>query len=241
MSFGTDFDMPPQPLSRVHPRAIALASPDAITQRPQLAPFIAEIIARWADIEANLRTILSYILRAEAGPVAAMLHAVISASAQMDMIVAAGREKLFDPELEMFEAVIKIARTAAKGRHAVAHHVWAYTTELPDALLLVEPEAYSEIFVDLQRAREQQPAGWIIIQPDRDRTMVYREGDFRQIIEDLKTVAKCTTFLINYLEPGHIARDQMYRRLCSEPLIDAALLRLRNSRQPRPRPQQPSP
>ncbi len=43
----------------------------------------------------------------EAAPISAMLHAVISASAQMDMIVAAGREKLFDPELEMFEAVIK--------------------------------------------------------------------------------------------------------------------------------------
>ncbi len=92
----------------------------------------------------------------------------------------------------------------AKSRHAVAHHVWAYTNELPDALLLVEPEAYSEIFVNLQKAREQQPTGWIMIHPDRSRTMVYRDGDFRQTIENLRAVAKCTTFLINYLDAASL-------------------------------------
>ena len=48
-------------------------------------------------------------------------------------------------------------------------------------------------------------------------------------------------YLINYLEPRHAARDRMYSMLCSEPLIDAALLSIRKSRQPRPRPQQPNP
>lgn len=93
------------------------------------------IIARWADIEANVRTILSYVLRAEAAPVAAMLNAIVSASAQMDMIHAAGWAKLFDPELETFEAVIKIARAAARKRNAIAHHVWAYSDDLPEALV----------------------------------------------------------------------------------------------------------
>ncbi len=242
MSFGTDFDMAPQPLSRVRPRAAVMPSPDAIALRPKLAPLIAEIIARWADIEANIGTVLSYVLRTEAGPIAAMLHAIISASAQMDMIHAAGSAKLFDPELETFEAVIKIARAAAKKRNAIAHHIWGYTTELPDALLLIEPEAYSDMFVELQRAFEAQPTpGWVMVQADTDRTLVYRENDFHEIITELKVVARCTTFLINYLEPRHAARAQMYQKLCSEPLMDAALKSIRNSRQPRPAPQQPVP
>jgi hypothetical protein len=70
--------------------------------------------------------------------------------------------------------------------------------------------------------------------------MVYRDNDFRQIIEEFKSVSKCTTFLINYLEPNHAARDQMYRLLYSEPLIDEALQSLRKNRQPRPRPQTPT-
>ncbi len=76
MSFGAVFVMPPQPLSRVRPQAVVMASPEAIILRPKLAPLIAEIIARWADIEANVGTILSFILRAEAAPTAAMLYAV---------------------------------------------------------------------------------------------------------------------------------------------------------------------
>lgn len=231
----------PQPLSRVRPGASVAASPEAIELRPTLSPFIAEIIARWAYIEANIGTILSYILRTEAAPVTAMLHAINSASAQIDMIRAAGSAKLYDPALEAFEAVMKIAGTAAKKRHPIAHHVWAYSVELPDALLLIEPEAYTDMFVQLQEMRKQPRTGWIILEADKTRTMVYRENDFRQIIEEFKSVSKCTTFLINYLEPNHAARDQMYRWLCSEPLIDAALISLRTHRQPRLGPQPPNP
>jgi hypothetical protein len=241
MSFGADFVMPPQPLSRVRPKALVSASPEAIALRPKLAPLIAEIIARWADIEANIGTVLSYILRAEAAPTAAMLYAVRSSSAQMDMILAAGWAKLFDPQLEIFEAVIQTARIVAKKRNAIAHHVWGYAAELPEALLLIEPEAYSDMFVELQKVFESPDTGWTLLQTDNERTLVYREGDFNEVITELKTVARCTTFLINYLEPKHTARDLMYSMLCNEPLIDAAVLSIRKSRQPRPRPQQPTP
>jgi hypothetical protein len=220
-------------------RAVIMASPEAIALRPKLAPLIAQIIARWADIEANIGTILSFVLRAEAAPVAAMLYAVRSSSAQMDMILAAGWAKLFDPELEIFEAVIQTARAAAKKRNAIAHHIWGYTAELPEALLLMEPGAYSDMFVEIQDIFKSPSAGWTPLEADRERTWVYRENDFQEIIAELKTVARCTTFLINYLEPKHAARDQMYSMLCSEQPIDAALKSIRKSRQPRPRPQQP--
>jgi hypothetical protein len=243
MSFGTGFVMPPQPLSRVRPNALVLASPEAIILRPKLAPSIAEIIARWADIEANIGSILSFILRGEAAPTAAMLYAVRSSSAQMDMILAAGWAKLFDPELEVFEAVIQIARAAAKKRNAIAHHVWGYSEELPEALLLIQPAAYSDMFVELQNSLNSPDysGGWIMLHTDNERTLVFRENDFREIMSELKTVARCATFLINYLEPKHAARDQMYRMLCDEPLIDAALISIRKSRQPQPRPPQPTP
>jgi hypothetical protein len=239
MSFETDLAMPPQPLSRVRPKATVLASPEAITLRPKLAPLIAEIIARWADIEANTGSILSYMLSAEAAPTAAMFYAVRSSSAQMDMILAAGWAKLYDPELEIFEAVIQAARSAARKRNAIAHHVWGYTTDLPEALLLIEPEAYSDIFVAIQDVLKWPPGDrWDRGQIDASRTWVYRENDFLEIIAELRTVARCTTFLINYLHRSHAARDQIYSWLCNEPLIHAALSAIRKSRQPR-RPPEP--
>jgi hypothetical protein len=236
--------MPPQPLSNVrskpHSKVVVFTSPTAINVRPNLAPFIAEIIARWSDIEANICSILAYLLKIEAGPTLAMLQAVRSSSAQFDMIEAAAASKLHDPELEMFEAVIAIARKTATKRHHIAHHVWAHCDALPNALILVDPAAYLDIFVRLQkidprtdRIRPDDP----VVQPNAKQCYVYRERDFTEIIEELKIVARCTTFLINYLHPQHSARARIYTWLCNEPSIQTVLKKIRASR---PKPKAPS-
>jgi hypothetical protein len=169
----------------------------------------------------------------------AMLNAVTSASAQMDMIEAAGGAKLFDPDLEIFEAVIKAARGAAKKRNAIAHHIWAYSEELPDALLLIEPEGQSDLSVRVQEAMySTAKTTRLALRPDIEWISVYRENDFRQTIDELKTLAECAQLLILYLHRT-TAHDQIYRKLCREPLIDTALQSIRKNRPPRPRPQQP--
>ncbi len=232
--------MPPQPLSRVRPLAKVFASPEAIQRRPRLAPYIAEVIARWADIEANVGSILAFLLAAEAGPTIAMLQAVRSASAQMDMIEAAGKIKLIDPELEMFEAVVRLARSSARKRNNVAHHIWAYCDEMPEALLLIEPVAYLDIFVAVSEANRNpkfETLNQSRFEPDNSRILVYRESDFTEIIEELKSIARRTTFLINYLHLENPGRDRMYSLLWNEPLIPSAVKAIRKNRASIPEPE----
>lgn len=226
--------MTPQPLSRVRSRVKVLCTPDAISLRPKLSPLVAEVIARWADIEVNVGSILTFLLHTEASPVMAMLEAIRSSSAQFDMIRAAADAKLIDPELETFQAVLKMAGSAANKRHEIAHHVWAYCEELPDALLLVEPSAYHDIFVavqDIMRNPNSRHADDPRLEPDNQRTRVYRENDFLEIIAEMKVVAKCTTFLINYLHGQHPARAEIYNWLSAEPAFQTALIAVRASRQ----------
>src|SRR5262245_10415661 len=118
--------MPPQPLSRVRPDAVVVAGPGPQTfdRRPAFAPYIAKIISQWSYNEANLCSILAYLLSAEAGPVIAMVQALRNSSAQLDLVKAASESKLYDPELEVAQAVIYLARKCATKRHLVAHHVW---------------------------------------------------------------------------------------------------------------------
>ncbi|HTB03303.1 MAG TPA: hypothetical protein VK804_22765 [Bradyrhizobium sp.] len=209
--------------------------------RPKLAPFIAEIIARWASLEMVTSIILGHVLQTDAAPITAMLHAINSASARIDMMEAAGAAKLFDPELELFQAFMKIIRSAARKRNPIAHHIWGYTEELPEALLLIEPEAQLDVSVRAQNAlRGFSTETHLVLQPDRDRVLVYREGDFIQITEEQKTISKSAFLLVLYLERASF-HDQIYPQLCAEPLIDAALKSIRKSRQPRSRPQQPDP
>jgi hypothetical protein len=233
--------MPPQLLSRVRPQATILVTTKALKLRPKLAPFIAEIIGGWASLEVTASIILGHVLQTDAAPIAAMLHAINSASARISMMESAGAAKLLDPELELFQAFMKIIRAAARKRNPIAHHIWGYTEELPEALLLIEPEAQLDVSVRAQNTiRGFSTETHLVLQPDRDRVWVYREGDFTEIIEEQNTISKNAFLLILYLERASF-RDQIYPQLCAEPLIDAALKSIRKSRQPRPAPQRPKP
>jgi hypothetical protein len=200
-------------LSRVRPKAKALPGAETLySHRPRLAPLAMAVIAHWSEIEAKTAAMLAFVLRAEAAPTMAMLQAIRSASAQMDMIQAAGSVKLAGQQLEIFEATIRLARNAAKKRHPIAHHIWAFSMEMVDAILLVEPSAYLEMFVTLSASTSAAMVGL-----DNKRAMVYRERDFHEIIEEMKAVARCidhATWILNGRDP---VSPETYARLSAEP------------------------
>jgi hypothetical protein len=223
--------MPPQPLSNVRSNAKAQVSQKALELRPALAPYIAGIIAKWALIEAGIGTMLSFILEAEFAATAAMLSTLRSASAQIDAVAAAGRAKLAGRDLDLFEAVIIIARSAAKKRNAVAHHIWAYSDELPDALLLVEPQAYANIYVNVHtRMATKIFDGPLKMHPPAERVLVYREKDFIEIIEELHAVIQCVVFASFHLDPKSDDQNKHYEMLSAVPLLTDALERVRKNR-----------
>ena len=219
--------MPPQPLSQVRSKAIVHVGPQAVELRPDLAPFIAQIIALWADVEASVCAIMTRLLSAEARPTTAMLSVIRSASTQFDMVEAAAIGKLVNPSLEMLLAVLSTVRRAAKIRNRIAHHVWAHCDDLPDALILIEPEAFLEIFVRLEEAEvfslsPDDPR----VQPDRSRSFVFRQKDFKEIVEELKNVWFCSYQVRHLARPRHPRRDEIFALLSKEPAIEAALRRI---------------
>jgi hypothetical protein len=186
------------------------------------------VIAHWSEIESKTAAILTYVLHAEIGPVMAMLQAIKSASAQMDMVERAGIAKLQGQDLEIFEATIRLARIAAKKRHPIAHHIWAFDLNMTDAIFLVEPSAYLEMYT--QRADESGPRLW---EPDRNRVMVYKERDFEEIITEMKIVARCIDSASWALNGRHPVSPKTYERLFAEPLFQEALKWTKKNR-PRP-------
>ncbi|MBR0975578.1 hypothetical protein [Bradyrhizobium japonicum] len=233
-----DFAMP-QPLSRVRPKANVLSTPNAIVERPKLAPLALQVVARWAEIEMLSAALLGFLLHTEADPIMAMLQTVRSASAQMDMIAAAGAKKLTDPELETFEAVISMAKKAAHKRHPVAHHIWAYCEELPDAVLLIEPAASLQTFVEISKSLHRTStldAGNPLFEADKRRIMVYREKDFLDILSEMKTVSNCIGHTINLLHGHHPVPHQIYGLLYNEPSFVDAVLAIRKHRPQPPEP-----
>jgi len=220
--------MPPQPLSKVRPKAKVLPAPETLySHRPWLAPLAMAVIAHWSEIEAKTAAILTYVLHAEAKPTMAMIQAIRSASAQMDMVESAGIAKLDGQDLEIFGATLRLARIAAKKRHPIAHHIWAFDLQMTDAIFLVEPSAYLEMYTQLADGSRQ------LWEPDRNRVMVYRQRDFEEIIAEMKTVARCIDLASWALNGRDPVSPKTYELLFAEPLFQEALKWTRKNR-PRP-------
>lgn len=170
----------------------------------------------------------------------AMLQSVRSSSAQIDMIEAAARTKITDDaEIEIFQAVMLLARKGAQRRHQVAHHIWAHSDQLPTALILIDPAAYADIFVRLQNTRgpaiaaeDEDSTG----QPDSRRCFIYRKKEFEEILTHFRAIARATTFLIHYIQPDPRRKARAYGWLINEPLIQEALREHRAARPKRKSP-----
>jgi hypothetical protein len=232
--------MAPQPVSFYRRKKIVIwASHESIERRPGLAPYIARVIAKWGHIEGNICSILAYLLAAEATPTMAMLQSLRSSSAQFDMIEAAAKTKITDEtEIEMFQAVMLVARKGAQRRHQVAHHIWAHSDQLPNALILIDPAAYADIFVRLQEV--PTPSGIVedesFGQPDSRRCFIYRKNEFEEILTHFQVISRSTTFLIRYIQPDRRSKDRAYGWLTGEPMIQEAVKAIRAAR---PKPKSP--
>ena len=86
----------------------------------------------------------------------------------------------------LLRVILEIAATNQKARDKLTRWTWGYSPSLPDALLLVNPKTGSEKVLD------------------KSEVFVYREADFREIIEaNDRLCGYCLHF--QWILQGHIA------------------------------------
>ncbi len=133
--------MPPQPIRSVRRNATVQLDPFALRRHPDLAARVAEIIAVWSRVDSELGGILAYMLKGGARPSIAMYSALTSSAAQMAALEAAARVSLSPDDLGLFRAILVLVKRAGAKRNKIAHWLWGDSPEIPEALLLVDPEA----------------------------------------------------------------------------------------------------
>jgi hypothetical protein len=202
---------------------------DAMVQRPKLAVLVAETIATWAQLECSLGVILAVILETEAQTGLAMFLSLTSSNNQMAIVSSAAKAKLTIADEELFSAIMKLVRTAAKDRHRFAHWCWAYTSRLPEALLLLDPAdqapwlanllGYHDVFTDI----------------DRSKIFVLREQDAREAFNQVERAGYWLGQLLAlFVQKDRQKRAELRQTLSSEPPILEALSRLRQERKSSP-------
>jgi hypothetical protein len=202
----------PQPLSRAAPDAsimVGNAGDRPLERHPRLAAVALEAIASWSNVEAFLLRLFVQLLGGAEALATSVYMALEGQSAKSSAIRAAASTVLRDkPQvMAVLEAILAIARTNEKDRNKLAHWVWGDSADLPDALLLFDPRIHLE-------------------EPDRSQVFVYREQDFRGIIQANDRLCGFGLSL-KFILQGHVANrdDRLLDQLSREPEIAERLAR----------------
>ncbi|MHB1233898.1 MAG: hypothetical protein ACYCZQ_15135 [Burkholderiales bacterium] len=224
------------PLSRVKPKAaLSVVPPTAMSERPTLAVKVAEVISIWSAIESEILSIATDILDTDYVAVAAMLGALTSSEAKTAALVAAATEVLNRTDLALFNKVREATKASRNRRNEFAHHIWMYSDDLPDALLLIDPKYLSSFsakrkrgIADLEQAMAQKRvmADGLKLFPipeiDKSKIFVYRDKDLDTEVHYAQRAFKLHNQLRVWLKYDSLfggslsvaPRDQVLPELC---------------------------
>jgi hypothetical protein len=124
-------------------------------------------------------------------------------------ITAVAKTTLSSWQFEIFEVIANSSKSAQRKRDKLAHWVWGYSNDLPDALLLIDPQ---------HLPLDHHPFG-LGYQLDNLATraseiLVYDEGDFRTIAADLKELARAAEmFRLSLARPYQWSATQLFSEL----------------------------
>jgi len=226
----------PQPLSRVKPDADIRVRATALP--PDLCVYITRTITAWAYNDHLLANMLCGFLNAEYEVVAAMYQSLVSGEARRAALYAAAKAAV-PQHLNLIVATIQSTKASREERNHFAHHVWAISEHLPDAMILVDPATLTEPDVKLRALAEKgllkptiTPVGNVnriqfppMPVPDRSKMMVYREKDFQDAATNAET---CTEVIKTLCRATHRTQpDEAGRQLLlREPRIARAFAKL---------------
>lgn len=226
----------PQPLSRVKPDADIRVRAAALP--PKFCVYITRTITAWAYNDHLLANMLCGFLNAEYEVVAAMYQSLVSGEARRAALYAAAKAAV-PQHLNLIIATIQSTKVSREERNHFAHHIWAISEQLPDAMILVDPATLTEPDVKLRAMAEKgllkptiTPVGnlnRIDFPPmpvlDRSKMMVYREKDFKDAATNAETCSVVFQALMR--ATNRTAPDEQERQLLlGEPRIARALARL---------------
>jgi hypothetical protein len=130
----SDTKLPPKPSVQIHP--------DVLLERPQFCQGVALAIAIWADIEARLDAIFISTIRDPAA--IEDFRQIRGWDKRTKLFVEAVRSVKGDDAAIEAKAVLAVVTVPANMRNEVAHGIWAKCLEVPNDLVLLGSDIYSE-------------------------------------------------------------------------------------------------
>jgi hypothetical protein len=213
--------MPPQPISKIAPKARISFNPYWFLERPEVAAGIGQCIMRWATVETQVSHIFTVLagLNSEAG--VELYNAFGGASLKDNSIKVLARSRLEPSDCKIIEALLKVVQSHQKIRDKIAHWYWGMSDDIPDGLILIDPKyllARHARFLDF-RKKGQVP----LFSIDLEKIYVYRvsdlEVDANAFMQVAELVRRCYLLCSRTGEKLVALRDELSKHDLLAPLL----------------------
>jgi hypothetical protein len=206
---------------------------------PKYAQTIAAIFSYSSLIEYRQSLLLVRILGADAAPALAMFGTLIPQHAQLRALEAAAKAALEEREYDVFKAAMSVTAAVQTPRNQLAHWIWAFSAQIPDALLLADPaegkEGDRKFTLALESGETDPEVIGNLNKFDPAHVQVYRENDLERARKDLEQASEVIYLTVVYFDgffEGRIkklpwttrspTRDELFQQLCGHKLFQEA-------------------
>ena len=216
--------MPGQPLSKIKSDAKFTAGAEVFKAHPEMMLMAMQTIAAGAGIDYVFSYILTNFLHADPLTGMAMYAALSGGEGRKAVLKAAAQTRLSNSDFLLTDIVFNWTAPARKIRNDFAHHLWGYSEDVPDAVLLIDPKCMVGFDIGVRMANMEMQQSRKIIFPtayDLSLIRVYRK---RAIDDAFQIVAKASETLVilgldlQLSDGGGISEDTR-ARLLREPVI----------------------
>jgi hypothetical protein len=175
--------------------------PDAVLERPTLAPYIPAISMHWNEIESHTGVFLAALLGGEAQTVIKVFLALQTDGGRKATIDTVSKLKLSTDDLERFQEIQRDMGTRYSERNKAVHGGWGISDAYPNALLWYDPRESVAMFPDLIAAADDAARQTRMDEVNKN-IRIYVDADFKDIISRFVCTTKALKqFTAPYTEP----------------------------------------
>lgn len=203
--------------------------PDLIEDMPKLAELVGRITINWSGVDLQLSLALGSMIGVENAAAVAVFLSLRNHRAQRDALAAAA-EKSLSPDLkELFDAILIVHRQLDGQRNDVVHCVWGKAEKTPDGIIWESMQDHANMLIIDYHSVRNVP-NYNRAENITKNLFVWRYRDLERLNSEIIQFADAIrNFHAHLRYRGEPAGANALRQLCSEPLIQAAVSKMKSS------------
>jgi hypothetical protein len=203
---------------------------ESVLENREMAAWMAVVMNAWSNLEIELGRSLATFLGTQPKVGLAIYEAIYSGPLRRSVLMKVAKASdSGELEAKVFCELVNLLKELGEDRNKVAHGIWGYSLQHPNALLRISQEAVLE-----NEVAQMAAPGQAILGAYSDNIEVYDKDDLVAIYFRILHLEKLFNLFWHWNDPGHPLRDGWRQQLCDEPRLAEILSPPKRGRGNRP-------